>query len=403
YASGLTRLGALLAERGTPVEETIVAIRLFAESVRTSLFPMMSESTGAWAAFDRLCYVRIILLMRAYFQSQSAVSMERISAVEREGAPADCCTWFHGLIGASDSMRDLYSRIEKAASGDDCVLIVGEPGTGKESVARAIHAASPRSHKPFIAFSCSGVPDDLAEGELFGVDRPGGAEYVGSMRAAEGGTFFLDEITELGAATQVKLACALQQKVISPSTSARLYRADVRLVASSTRVPEEALTNGLLRSELDFLLRASVLKVPPLRERRGDLVPLVQHLIGVFNARLNRSVLGIDEGAMCAILQYPWPGNLWELSSAIEGAVAVARHHTIGLDDLPPSVVRYGSHSEASAAERLARIPVLSFPEMEKELIKRALETTGRNKLKAANLLRISRKKLYAKIKQHGL
>jgi DNA-binding NtrC family response regulator len=404
YADGLVHLGGLLAERGVALEEAIPLLAFFEECVRIVFHQEFATASRARATLAWLGRINTILLVSAYFRSDSAVAMERVIAAEREGArqTPDSRTWFRGMVGASTVMREFYRRIEAADGSRESVLIVGEAGTGKETAARAIHSGGPRSEGPFVVFNCAGVNGDEIERQLFGdPGGDGGVPYLGALRAADGGTLFLDEVTALSPRMQSVLLKLIQNQTAMPHGGG--LGADVQIIASTTRVPEEALADGKLRSDLYFRLRASTLKVPALRDRRGDLLVLAEHFIEVFNARLGRGVLGIDEPAMGAMLEYSWPGNVRELSSVIEGALSVGKSQFIELTDLPEAIQRCEPLSSAATNDRYAQVPVVSFAEMERELIRRALETTGHNKLRAAGLLRISRKKLYAKIRQHGL
>src|SRR5579885_1496073 len=410
YAAGAIRLGATLAERGLPLEEVIVSLHLFEESARAALRQWLTLSDEASAAFSKLSHVRTILLSSAYFRSLSAASMERAAALEREAAqlPRQERTWFRGLIGASAPMRALYDRIEMAGASRCSVLIIGESGTGKEMVARAIHSGRGGGNNPFVVLNCAAIPKDLIESELFGGQCPelNGADtrHLGALQAADGGTLFVDEVTEMAPEVQSRLIRLIQERTPPDGSSERGVPVDVRLIASTSRVPEEAVTDGRLRSDLYFRLRSSVLTVPPVRQRTGDILLLVQHFISKFNGRFGRSVVGVDEPAMRALMEHSFPGNVRVFSCAIECAVVVAKGPLIGLGYLPETVSQQSMRrNPVSRSDAAMAPPVVSFAEMEREAIRRALETTGRNKLRAANLLRISRKKLYAKIRQHGL
>ncbi len=410
YASHVIRLGDLLAERGVPIDEVIASLHLFEESAHT-VFPRDPPlPTRIYMTFDKLSHVRLILLVSAYFRSNSVSATERLAGLERDAAQLSpgSRTRFRGLVGASAAMRELYRRIEAAAATRGNLLITGESGAGKELVARALHESGPRSNRPFVALNCAAIPKDLVESELFGYKRGAfsgaSAEYLGLFRAAEGGTLFLDEVTEMSPETQSKLLRAIQERAVRPVGSTREQPVDVRLIASTNRIPREALADGRLRRDLYYRLHASVLTVPPLRDRAEDIPLLIQHFITIFNARLGRSASGIDEPALRAMLKYPWPGNVRELSNAIEGALTFSNTRVVGLADLPAAIRTLGSPQTAllPASEPQAR-PVSSLAEAERELIGRALESTSGNKRQAAKLLQISRKTLYAKIKQHGL
>ncbi len=356
----------------------------------------------------------MILLADAYFRSASATTGARIQALERQAAllARRERRVFHGLVGASAAMLRLYDRIEAAGATRGTVLIVGESGSGKELVARAIHECGANPAAPFVAFNCAAIPKDLIESELFGYKRGAfsgaNADYLGLFRAAEGGTLFLDEVTEMSPETQSKLLRALQERSVRPVGSTREVPVDVRLIASTNCEPEAALRSGKLRQDLYYRLQANVLEVPPLRERLDDVLALVEHFIALFNEKLRPRVIvdGIEPDALEAMRKHSWPGNVRELSNAIEGAFTFGRSPLIRLENLPRGIanVSIGVASRSSlAAEPAAGVPIASFADTERDLIARALTATDGNKVAAAKLLQISRKKLYAKIAKYGL
>jgi two-component system response regulator AtoC len=420
FTSDVRRIGEALAERHVPFPEIVVSMHLFEESA-TAAFPHFPPPLPkVYLAFDKLSHCRMIVLADAYFRSTSAVANARIRDLEREASmlPRQARSRFHGLVGANPSMRLLYDRIEAAAKTRGTILIVGESGAGKELVARAIHEASEQSQAPFVALNCAAIPRELIESELFGYKRGAfsgaNAEHLGLFRSAEGGTLFLDEITEMAPETQSKLLRALQERSVRPVGGNREIPFDVRVVATTNRDPAEAVHTGQLRSDLYYRLQANILHVPPLRDRLDDVPLLIEHFINVFNERLKRPlpIMGIAEDALAAMQHYQWPGNVRELSNAIEGAFTFGRSSSITLEDLPPPLagerpLRTVPSSDESPAPSVAAEPpavgVPSFADVERDLIRRALENTDGNKVQAAKLLRISRKKLYAKIEKYGL
>jgi transcriptional regulator with PAS, ATPase and Fis domain len=283
---------------------------------------------------------------------------------------------------------------------------VGESGTGKELVARAIHERGANPHAPFIALNCAAIPRELIESELFGYKRGAfsGAttEYIGLIRAAEGGTLFLDEVTEMSPDTQSKLLRAIQEHSVRPVGSTREIAVETHIVASTNRDPIEAMRGGQLRKDLYYRLQAGVIDIAPLRERLEDVPLLVEHFIDLFNARHVRPtpVTGIEEEALEAMRRYEWPGNVRELANAIESAFTFGRSHLIRLTDLPPALTGGQTARQLSTS---CAVPIGTFAESERTIIQRALEFTEGNKVQAAKLLRISRKKLYAKIAKYGL
>ena len=408
FVADVRRVGEMLAERGVPFSELIVSMHLFEESAGSAFPSLPPPLPHIYLAFDKLSHIRMIVLADTYFRSKSAVSRARIQAMEREAEalPQERRHHFYGLVGASPAMHSLYARIEAAGTTRGTILIVGESGTGKELVARAIHECGKNSGAPFIALNCAAIPKDLIESELFGYKRGAfsGAnmEYLGLFRAAEGGTLFLDEITEMSPATQSKLLRAIQERAVRPVGSTREIPVEVRLVASTNRDPLDAVRDGQLREDLYYRLQAAVISIPPLRDRMEDVPRLAEHFVDLFNARQTRPtpVSGIDEAALRAMSEYQWPGNVRELSNAIEGAFTFGRSPVIRLEDLPRSVA--GGEAADRTLSDLS-FPVGTFADSERVIIQRALESTGGNKVQAARLLKISRKKLYAKIAKYAL
>jgi DNA-binding NtrC family response regulator len=409
FAVELSRLGEQLAEQRVPFAELVVSMHLFEESVVRAV--PADVMANRYPTFDRLSHCRVILLADAYFRSHSAASVARIRALEQEAArlPGDRRTNFHGLVGASASMRALYQRITAAAATRGTVFIVGETGSGKELVARAIHECGPASERSFVALNCAAIPRELVESELFGYKRGAfsGAtgEYLGLFRAAQGGTLFLDEITEMGPATQSKLLRAIQERTVRPVGSTAELPVDVRLIASTNRDPWLAVRAGELREDLYFRLQVNVLRVPSLKERVEDIPLLVEHFIALFNERMGgaRVVTGIEPEALEELQRRDWPGNVRELCNVIESAFTFGRSSVLKREDLPP-VVRQspiGRPEPPARAETRLAGPVPTFADLERDLVRRALESTGGNKVQAARLLGVSRKRLYAKLRKY--
>ncbi|MGH7779123.1 MAG: sigma 54-interacting transcriptional regulator [Candidatus Binataceae bacterium] len=415
YAIDTIETGELLCERNVPFAEIVASLHLYEESAYT-VFPTPQPPLEIYTAFDKLSHIRMILLADAYFRSAAATAGARIQALERQATlvAREKRRIFHGLVGSSAPMHRLYDRIEAAAGTRGTILIVGESGTGKELVARAIRECGADPNAPFVALNCAAIPRDLIESEMFGYRKGAfsgaNTDYLGLFRAAQGGTLFLDEVTEMSPETQSKLLRAVQERSVRPVGSTRELPIDVRLVASTNRDPEQAVRVGILRQDLYYRLQAGVLGVPPLRERADDIPLLVEHFIEVFNEKLRPriAVRSIQEDAMTAMTKYSWPGNVRELSNAIESAFTFGRSPIIRLQDLPTAVVACGrrppeENSPEAPHGSAPALPVGSFAEAERELIARALKSTDGNKVAAAALLRISRKKLYAKIEKYGI
>ncbi|HEY2106377.1 MAG TPA: sigma 54-interacting transcriptional regulator [Candidatus Binataceae bacterium] len=400
YAASILMTGYQLAQLHVPLEELIAAAHLLEEAAQ-AVFPTdPPPPTAVYNKFDKLSHIRIILLVGAYSRLQTTAAATRIRALDLEARnlPPEERTRFHGMVGQAPVMRDIYQRIEAMRRSDDPLLILGEPGTGKEMLARAVHGCAAHRHGPFVALRCAALPSYLIENELFGYQRRGPKgdqmQYLGLYSAAEGGTLFLDEITAMPVEVQDKLARALA------GTRSNGGPAPPRIVASSSRDPQEALHAGQLREHLIGLFAHRVIRVPVLRERREDIPLLAAHFVDLLNQKIVRrtAVVGFDDAAAEALERYAWPGNVRELLETVESAVACAHSAVIGPVDLPANICATGGQ-----AGHLPTISFETFADAEKGVIQRALDITGGNKLRAAKLLKISRKKLYSGIAKYGL
>lgn len=314
------------------------------------------------------------------------------------------------LIGASPAMQSVFETISLVSRNRCNVLIQGETGTGKDLVAKAVHHSGPRTDKPFIALNCGSVSKTLLESQLFGHVK---GAFTGAVRdnpgffvAAEGGTLFLDEMTEVDKDTQVNLLRAIQEREITPVGGTRPVRFDVRIVAATNRDVREAVQKGILRQDLYYRLSVVVIELPPLRERREDVRPLVAY----FNARLSETYglapRGITEEAMELLEHYDWPGNVRELENVIERTFALACGPMIGPADFPPEIRGATEPSNEPLSFTIAGgspAPAYSLDHAERRTILRALHDAGGNKVQAAKLLGIKRKRLYRLLHKHAL
>jgi len=298
------------------------------------------------------------------------------------------------IIGNSDAIQRIFELIDQVAETKTNVLIRGESGTGKELVARAIHERSQRSDAPFVAINCGAIPENLLESELFGHVKGAFTGAVqnkaGLFEAASGGTLFLDEIGELSQALQVKLLRAIQEKRIRRVGGTRDDHVDVRILAATNQNLENAVAAGGFREDLYYRLNVIQVELPPLRDRVGDIPRLAMHFMEKYARELDRPVQGLSEAALQRLCEYPFPGNVRELENVIERAVALSRDVTIGVDALPPNVLRPPS------AGPVSRIPSEGvdlddlMASYEKDLLTEALEKAGGVKKRAAALLGIS-------------
>ncbi len=407
YAKAITQTAEHLCKQQVSLDELLASLLFLKQSVRCILEQQLSSSARSRLAFDRMSDLNILLALSSYFRSEPAIAENALGVPGSEAARLPSLTekHFHGLVGESAPMRRLYERIQLAGATIGNLLIVGESGSGKELVARAIHKSGPRREMPFVALNCAALPKDLIESELFGYKRGAfsgaNTDHLGLFRSAEDGTLFLDEITEMDLATQSKLLRALQERAIRPVGSAVEQRINARVIASTNRDPASAVADGHLREDLYYRLQAAVLEVPPLRERREDIPLLVEHFMKEFKERHGRSVAGIEQRALDAVINYGWPGNVRELSNAIEGAFTFGKSHLITLQDLPPAVAAVVPRADSQAEQGRKGVP--SLVEAECRVIRDALQKTGGNKVAAARLLGISRKRLYDRIVKYGL
>src|SRR5262249_53406143 len=243
------------------------------------------------------------------------------------------------MLGTSPSMRQLFDLIARVGPTDANVLIAGETGTGKELVARALHARSARADAPFVAVNCAAIPEALLESELFGHVRGAFTDArtnrLGLFQQAHGGTLFLDEIGDLGPALQPKLLRALQERTIRPIGSDQEVQVDVRVLAATHRDLETAVEEGSFREDLFYRINVVLLQLPPLPARGSDIRRLAEHFLVASAERAKKLVRGIETAAARKLLAYPWRGNIRELENAIERAVALTRLDHVSVDDLP--------------------------------------------------------------------
>jgi DNA-binding NtrC family response regulator len=310
---------------------------------------------------------------------------------------------FGQLVGQSKGMQEVYRWIELAATSTAPVLVYGESGTGKELVARTIHELSNRRNKPFVAINCAAIPETLIESELFGHERgafTGATERrLGCFELADGGTLFLDEIAEMDNSTQAKLLRVLQEGSFRRVGGGKAeIQVDVRVIAATNRVPSDALAQGQLREDLFYRLNVFAIRLPCLRERKEDIPLLARTFIEEFNRQDNRQIRGIATEAERALERYHWPGNVRELRNVIQRAVVLGSTGLIEAEHLPENVLR--SAAPAAPATPASIVPIR---ELEREAILRALEETGQDKRRAAQLLGISLKTLYNKLAKYGI
>ena len=305
------------------------------------------------------------------------------------------------IIGRSEAMVRLLETVAQVAASEATVLITGESGTGKEMIAGAIHFNSRRKEGPFVRINCAAITETLLESELFGHEK---GAFTGAHRRKEGrfvqahgGSLFLDEISEMSHAMQVKLLRVLQERELTRVGGEDPIRVDVRVIAATNRDLVQDMEAGRFREDLYYRLNVVNLHIPPLRQRREDIPLLAQHFLTRFSEKNRKSFKGITPQAMDRLLKYDWPGNVRELMNAVERGVVLGRSEYLDVEDLPLLVDELGKQRSVSPLQG-----DLSLEEVEKSTILKALESTGGNKSEAARRLGITRKTLTAKLKKYA-
>jgi two-component system response regulator AtoC len=313
---------------------------------------------------------------------------------------------FESMIANSAAMTELFRTVAKVADYKTTVLLTGESGVGKELVARALHRRGARKNFPFVAVNCGAIPENLLESELFGHRRgaftDASSDKRGLFEEANGGTLILDEIGELPLTLQVKLLRVLQEETIRRLGDTRDIKIDVRIIAATHRDLAADVKSGRFREDLYYRLNVLTLHVSPLRERKEDIPPLIDHFIARNNIRLKRNIRGVEPEARRLLLDYSWPGNVRELENTIERAMVLADGDMLRALDLPDRVkvahdpVRAQLASDELSIKKATRV-------IEEVLIRRALKKTNGNRTRAADVLEISHRALLYKIKNYKI
>jgi DNA-binding NtrC family response regulator len=329
-------------------------------------------------------------LFSAVIRALEKLRMQKAAEADgEEGFPE-----FHGLIGRSEAMRGVFRSISKAALAQSAtVLITGESGTGKELVARAIHYNSTRASAPFVPVNCGAIPEEILESELFGHVRgafTGATETrAGFFQTADGGTVFLDEISETRPSMQVKLLRVIQEKEVCMVGSSRPRKVDVRILASTNKDLRVLVSKGAFREDLFFRLHVISVDVPPLRERADDLLLLIHHFTRRFAEEMGRTAFQFSDRALQALRAYHWPGNVRELENVVQRLIVMTDGEVVDVPDLPP-FMRFTASREPLLGRSLAQV--------EADHIRNVLAGVGGNKTRAAEILGIDRKTLREKL-----
>jgi DNA-binding NtrC family response regulator len=308
-----------------------------------------------------------------------------------------------GVLGESRTMRGVFELISRIADTDTSVLIQGETGTGKELIARAIHASSPRKAGPFVALNCAAVPASLLESELFGHAKgaftDAKSQRTGLFVQANGGTLFLDEIGELSLEMQPKLLRALQERTVRPVGSNSELPFDVRLVTATNRDLEYETFEKRFREDLFYRVNVVKIELPPLRDRGGDVLLLAQHFLSKYGKRAGKETLVLEQLSAEKLMAYAWPGNVRELENCMERAVALARYNQLTVDDLPQKIRDHRPDRVVLSVEDIGQ--VMTLDELDRRYITQVLAIVGDNKSKAAELLGLDRRTLYRRLERY--
>lgn len=311
---------------------------------------------------------------------------------------------FTEIIGRCQPMIEMYETLSLVAPSDATVLIYGESGTGKELVANAIHQNSPRKDNPFIKVNCAALPETLLESELFGHEKGAftgaGVRKKGRFAHAHTGTIFLDEIAEMPATTQVKILRVLQEQEFEPLGSSKSVKVDIRIIAATNRILEEEIENGNFREDLYYRLNVVSVKIPPLRERKDDILLLADYFLKKYADKNKKMIKGFTPRTIDLLLRHTWPGNVRELENAVERLVILAREEMLSPEYLPDAIKGYdGENRDESIGFSAGQ----SLKEVEKQMILQTLDEAGGNRTHAAEILGISRRTLQLKLKKYDI
>lgn len=316
---------------------------------------------------------------------------------------------FDNIISNDPRMQTVFKLVSKILNNDITVLINGESGTGKELVARAIHYNGKRNDKPFVVVNCASIPRELLESELFGHEKGSftGAHQrkIGKFEAANGGTLFLDEIGEMEMALQAKILRVIQEKEFERVGGNDTLKVDVRILSATNRDLKEMVENNEFREDLYYRLSSFPIVVPSLRNRRGDIVVLVNHFVEKFNKKNGTNIKGLSKKALKHIYDYDWPGNIRELENTIERCIILTDNNEIDVDSLPEAIVTPNPNVniDKNGAMFTDSSPIIPFEKLKEEAIKHALDRTSGNVVEAAKKLNIGRATMYRLMEKYNL
>ncbi len=397
----MPRLGGLeLLEKVAGDSQTVAVIVVTAQGTIDSAVQAMRMG-----AYDYITKPIDTSRLRTILQNASALLGARLELEATRRRLRDTGS-LGSLVGPSKKMQEIFRLVEMVAPSTASVLITGASGTGKELVARTIHELSPRRTKPFVAINCAAIPETLIESEIFGHEKgafTGAVERrTGCFELAEGGTLLLDEIGEMPIATQAKLLRVLEDRKLRRLGSKVETTVDVRVLAATNKVPDEAVARGELRNDLYYRLNVFNIHMPTLREHREDVPDLVHSLVREMSAKHSRRAATVSEAVLNAFKNYTWPGNVRELRNTLERAVIVCEGAVIETKHLPPGFGHAPVRTSVDDADSIRVGVGTTVGEAERLLILKTLESTNNNKTRAAEILGISLKTLHNKLKEYG-
>ena len=315
---------------------------------------------------------------------------------------------FDNIISADGKMQDVFKLVSKVLDNDITVLIYGESGTGKELIARAIHYNGRRKDKPFVVVNCASIPRELLESELFGHEKGSftGAHQrkLGKFELAKDGTIFLDEVGELEMLLQAKLLRVIQQKEFERVGGNELIRTNVRIISATNRELKQAVEQKQFREDLFYRLNSFPISIPPIRQRRSDILVLTEYFLEEFNKKLQRNVKGFSKKALKLIYEYDWPGNVREMENTIERCMIISEKDNLDVDDLPQHI--RAADTSVSADQQSIMFTddnIVPFEKIKEKSIRHALKVTGGNIVEAARKLQLGRATIYRLMEKYGI
>lgn len=433
-AGYLSKQGYHVLTSSRPVEALVIAREHAVDIVLTDFKMPAMSGVELLDALKKLNPGIEVIIMTAYGSIESATEAMKLGAVDYITKPIDLCQLqlmirntlerkllvsenrqlrqqlserfsFEGIVSQSTAMSQVLNIAGRVASSNAPVLITGETGTGKELIAKAVHFAGSHHEKPFVAVNCAALPENLLESELFGHEKGAftGADRQrkGRFEMAEGGTLFIDEVGEIPLALQVKLLRVLQEKSFERVGSSHSLQTNARIVAATNRDLEAMVREGKFREDLFYRLNVVAIRIPPLRERRADIPPLIDAFISRFASENKKRITGISREAMDTLMKYPYPGNVRELENIIQQSIVLCRAEIITRDDLPLRV--HEAFSEKASPLEMEGTFIEKVEAFEKSLILAALKEAGNVQTRASERLGIGERHLRYKLKKYGM